>query len=170
MARTMRPSGPSPSGTPTQGAGGVVFDPEGRVLLIRQRSGGWVFPKGHLDGDEEHLATALREVEEEAGIHAHCDAPEHRWTTRYVNDRGEPRHITWFRLEAPQGSVPKMRERQFPEGAFVAPDAALERLTFDEDRELLRRVLAGRPDDGGDDDDGDAGGDSSERSPGGGGR
>jgi diadenosine hexaphosphate hydrolase (ATP-forming) len=143
MAGTMRTGGPSTPGTATEGAGGVVFDPGGRVLLIRQRSGPWVFPKGHLDPGEEHLATALREVAEEAGIQAACPRPDRRWSTSYVNDRGEPRHITWFRLEAPAGAVPEMREPQFPEGAFLTPDEALARLTFEEDRALLRRVLDG---------------------------
>src|SRR6056297_587751 len=140
MTGTMRPGGPpSPSdpvgandGTRIEGAGGVVFDPSGQVLVIRQRNGSWVFPKGHLDPGEDHLATALREVEEEAGIDAACPEPGRRWFTRYVNDRGEPRRITWFRLEAPAGATPTMRERQFPEGAFVAPEVAAERLSFDE--------------------------------------
>jgi diadenosine hexaphosphate hydrolase (ATP-forming) len=142
----MRAGGPSSPGPATEGAGGVVIDGGGRVLLIRQRSGPWVFPKGHLDPGEDHLSTALREVEEEAGIDASCPEPDRRWFTRYVNDRGEPRRITWFRLEAPAGATPAMRERQFPEGAFLAPRDAAERLSFDEDRALLARVLSDTPD------------------------
>jgi diadenosine hexaphosphate hydrolase (ATP-forming) len=146
----MRAGGPSSPGPATEGAGGVVFDADGRVLLIRQRSGPWVFPKGHLDPGETHLSTALREVEEEAGIDATCPDPERRWFTRYVNDRGEPRRITWFRLEAPAGATPTMRERQFAEGAFLTPGDAAERLSFEEDRALLARVLDGTPDATGD--------------------
>lgn len=149
MVDTMRAGGFTPPGPATEGAGGVVFDPDGRVLLIRHRTGEWVFPKGHLDGDEDHLEAAIREVEEEAGIATRCDAPEASWSTRYVNDRGEPRRITWYRLEAPAGTTPRMRERQFPEGAFLAPEDALARLSFQEDRALLRRILSGRPDDAG---------------------
>lgn len=124
----------------TQGAGGLVFDPAGRVLLIRRVNGEWAFPKGHIDPGEDHLTTALREVEEEAGVRARCPDPDARWTTRYVNDRGVPRVITWFRLAAPQGATPTMREKLFPEGAFLPVDEALARLTFDEDRALLRAV------------------------------
>ena len=125
-----------------QGAGGVVFDPSGRVLTIRHANGAWVFPKGHLDPGEDHLTAALREVAEEAGVDARCEQPDRTWTTTYVNDRGEPRRITWFRL-ACEEATPVMREKAFPEGAFLAPDEALGRLTFDEDRRLLRRVLEG---------------------------
>jgi len=127
--------------TRVEGAGGVTFGPDGHVLVIRQRTGAWVFPKGHLDPGEDHLAAAVREVEEEAGITARCDRPDRTWSTDYVNDRGEPRHIVWFRLEAPAGSLPRMREAQFPEGAFVTLDEALHRLSFAEDRALLRRIV-----------------------------
>ena len=149
MTGTMRSGGSSSQsdpagasdGTRIEGAGGVTFDASGRVLVIRQRNGAWVFPKGHLDPGEDHLVAAVREVEEEAGIAARCAHPDRTWTTDYVNDRDEPRHIVWFRLEAPAGAVPRMREAQFPEGAFVTPDEALQRLSFAEDRALLRRIV-----------------------------
>lgn len=129
-----------PAGLPIQGAGGVVFDPHGHVLLIQHRNGAWVFPKGHLEPGEDHLSTAVREIEEEAGVDAHCPDPETRWTTRYVNARGEPREVTWFRLRT-DATTPHMRETTFPEGAFVPPEEALRRLSFEEDRRLLREVL-----------------------------
>lgn len=127
--------------TVTLGAGGVTFDAAGRVLLIRQRSGEWVFPKGHLDPGEEPLDAALREVEEESGITASCSEPARSWTTEYRNTRGEIRRITWFRLSAPAGATPTLREAQFPEGGFLPVEEALRRLAFEEDRALLRRVV-----------------------------
>lgn len=132
--------GGDPAAPEVEGAGGVVFDPRGRVLLIRHRSGRWVFPKGHIDPGESHLQAAVREVEEEAGIAARCLEPTSTWTTRYVNDRGQPRRITWYRLSSEEAR-PVMREDLFPEGAFLPPEEALARLSHDEDRQLLRRIL-----------------------------
>ena len=134
------------AGTPhphpfVEGAGGVVFNDHGQVLLIRQKDGSWVFPKGHLDPGEDHLRAAVREVEEEAGVRAHCPEPERHWTTSYINPRGEHRRITWFRLVTAD-TRPIMREKRFPEGCFAAPDIALELLSFGEDRSLLEGVLA----------------------------
>ena len=58
---------------------GLVFDPEGRVLLREPRGHFdnyvWTFPKGRPDPGESPDATAIREVEEETGVHAWILAP-----------------------------------------------------------------------------------------------
>ncbi len=123
-----------------EGAGGVVFNGRGEVLLIRHKNGTWVFPKGHLDPGEGHLKAAVREVEEEAGVHAHCPDPNRHWITSYTNPRGQRRHITWFRLFT-EDERPIMREQIFPEGRFVAANVALSLLSFGEDRSLLGGIL-----------------------------
>lgn len=50
-----------------QAAGGVVFSPDNRVLVIFRR-GRWDLPKGKLDPEETLQECALREVTEETGI------------------------------------------------------------------------------------------------------
>ena len=130
---------PSPYGLVIEGAGGVVFNRRGEVLVIQHRNGTWVFPKGHLEPGETHLAAALREVEEEAGIPARCPDPKRRRSTRYVNDRGQKRHITYYRLET-DASEPVMRERTFPNGAFLPCERAAEQLSYPEDRTLLQEL------------------------------
>jgi len=57
------------------GAAIVALDAEGRICLLRQyrhAAGGWIWelPAGKLDHGEPPLATARRELEEEAGMHA----------------------------------------------------------------------------------------------------
>lgn len=121
------------------GAGGLVFNPAGQVLVIRQWDGVWVFPKGHIDPGETALETAIREVEEEAGISSSCTDPETSFTTRYRNSRDEQRQIHWFMLAG--GGTPLMREELFPEGAFLEPAEALKLLAHEVDRSLLKEVL-----------------------------
>lgn len=52
---------------PIEAAGGVVFNHNKEVLLIK-RLGKWDLPKGKIDGGESDEEAALREVEEECGI------------------------------------------------------------------------------------------------------
>jgi 8-oxo-dGTP pyrophosphatase MutT (NUDIX family) len=52
-------------------AGAILYrDTRGRreYLLLKSRPGDWEFPKGGVEGEEELQQTAIREVEEEAGI------------------------------------------------------------------------------------------------------
>lgn len=122
------------------GAGGVVFRPDGAVLVLRHLEGSWVFPKGHIDPGEDALGAALREVKEEAGVQATCPEPGFSETTRYENARGIARVITWFLLFT-DADRPTLREPLFPEGNFFAPTEARAQLSFAEDRRLLDAVL-----------------------------
>ena len=117
-----------------------MFNARGDVLLLHHIGGDWVFPKGHIDAGEGVLGAALREVEEEAGVRATCPDETATRTTRYTNPRGQARLITWFLLLT-KATEPVLRERLFPEGGFFAPDEALRRLSFEEDRALLREML-----------------------------
>lgn len=54
------------------GAGAVVINDRGLVLVLERADipGAWQLPQGGLDAEEEPLAAALRETEEETGIPA----------------------------------------------------------------------------------------------------
>ena len=47
---------------------GTIIVKDGEVLVIKQQSGFYGFPKGHLEYNESEEETALREVYEEVGI------------------------------------------------------------------------------------------------------
>jgi 8-oxo-dGTP pyrophosphatase MutT (NUDIX family) len=68
----------SPVGKP-RAYGGVVIDPQGRLLLreVAGHYGGyvWSYAKGRPDGDEPPRETALREVREELGVDARILLP-----------------------------------------------------------------------------------------------
>ncbi|NPB05636.1 MAG: NUDIX hydrolase [Aquificae bacterium] len=51
-------------------AGGVVIKDKREVLLIKNPSGVWTFPKGHIEEGETKEEAALREVKEETNVDA----------------------------------------------------------------------------------------------------
>lgn len=124
------------SSSATPGAGGVVRNAQGDVLLLKHKSGSWVFPKGHIEPGETLLETALREVEEEAGVVATCPDENATYITRYHNNKGELREITYFALRT-DADAPVLREALFQEGGFFAPERALAQLSFEEDKKML---------------------------------
>jgi diadenosine hexaphosphate hydrolase (ATP-forming) len=123
-----------------EGAGGVVFNKAGQVLLLGHRNGTWVFPKGHIDPGETHLVAAIREVEEESGVISTCLDERVTYTTRYKNARKEERVITWFLLSSNAEDV-LLREATFPKGGFYSQEKALQKLSFHEDRGLLEYMI-----------------------------
>ncbi|HIE48432.1 TPA: NUDIX domain-containing protein [Candidatus Bipolaricaulota bacterium] len=128
-------------------AGYILFrERSGRreYLIIRNRQGGhWGFPKGHIELGEDELAAARREVAEEVGIQRLVPVPGFRQLIRYRFFRkGElvEKQVTFFLGRAEEegqpapGEVGEMQWLPFP--------AALERITHEEQRELLRQAEA----------------------------
>lgn len=53
----------------TQKAGAIVRNKKGEVLLVyRQRTNDWTFPKGHVESGETAAEATVREVKEETGL------------------------------------------------------------------------------------------------------
>jgi diadenosine hexaphosphate hydrolase (ATP-forming) len=116
------------------GAGGVVFNTAGEVLLIRYpgKRGSWDFPKGHIDPGETVDVTAVREVLEEGGVHAEIVVALPN--TEYVNPRGEARRVYWFLMRTTAREATP--EPGFKAGFFSVEDA-LSRLRHKQNRHLL---------------------------------
>jgi 8-oxo-dGTP pyrophosphatase MutT (NUDIX family) len=110
------------------------------VLLVRRSSETrfmpdvWVFPGGRVDAadaaDEEaaHMACAVRELQEEAGIELAADAELLPWS-RWITPEPVPvRFDTRFYVAlAPPHSPPRPDGHETTEAAWFAPSGALER-------------------------------------------
>jgi 8-oxo-dGTP pyrophosphatase MutT (NUDIX family) len=110
------------------------------VLLVRRSGearfmpGVWVFPGGRVDaadaGDEEaaHMACAVRELHEEAGIELPRDAELLAWS-RWITPEPVPvRFDTRFYVAlAPPHSPPRPDGRETTEAKWFSPAGALER-------------------------------------------
>ena len=108
----------------------------GEVLLVKRNpeqrfmGGAWVFPGGavHPDEDAEHAATAVRELEEEAGIGLPADTelvPFSRWITP-DGEQVTIRFDTWFyAARAPEGAEARPDGGECVDARWLTPAAAL---------------------------------------------
>ena len=113
------------------GAGGVVFNAKREVLLLRDRMGFWVFPKGHPEPGESL---------EEAAVRAEVLLP--LYPTRYVNPKGVEREVHWFLMRGE--GAPRLEEGMTGAGWF-SPEEARALLAFPEDLGLLEVALERLP-------------------------
>jgi 8-oxo-dGTP pyrophosphatase MutT (NUDIX family) len=117
---------------------------DGAEVLLVQRNpeqrfmgGAWVFPGGavHAGEDADHAATAVRELEEEAGIELPGDTelvPFSRWITP-EGERMPIRFDTWFfAARAPDGVVARPDGGECVDARWLTPAAALAARAKDE--------------------------------------
>ena len=126
---------------PVTGAGGVVFNKEGKVLILKHKNINWVFPKGHIEKTETKIEAAIREVEEESGVVADLVKPVVSFKTSYINASNTPREITWY-LMTTNATKPILREEVFPKGKFVKPAKAMKKLAYSNDKDVLEHMLS----------------------------
>ena len=121
-------------------AGGIVAY-GGRFLLLRNRNGQWVLPKGHIEAGETTEDAALREVREEAGL----DCAIVRWVgetaySYYVQGEQCYKTVQWYLMQTKEPYVALSRREGFVEAIFAPIEEALLLLKYDNDRDLLHRV------------------------------
>ena len=122
----------------TTHAGGIVVRKDAdalRFLLVqaKRNPGNWIFPKGHVESGEPEAQAALREVREEAGVEAEILAPLD--TIPFVQD-GQPASIRFYLMKYLR-DVPTHEDRA---RRWCTYDEAMELLSYEESRALLRRV------------------------------
>jgi 8-oxo-dGTP pyrophosphatase MutT (NUDIX family) len=127
-------------------AGGILIH-NGNILLLDRPSRGEVrLPKGHIEEGESPVEAALREVREEAG-YTHLDVVADLGTQRVqfvdpYRERRVTRDERYFlmRLRGAQRVERGEHEQQFTP-VWVPADDAVARLTFESEREFVRRAL-----------------------------
>ncbi len=126
-------------------AGGVVFRMEdGRplFLLIRDSYDNWGFPKGHVERDEAPERTAVREVEEETGLHGLLlrDAIETiDWYFRF-RKRLIHKVCHFYLMESEHADTSPQLEEGITECSWLPLDEALERISYANARGVLERA------------------------------
>ena len=110
-------------------AGGIVANEDDEVLMIF-RYGCWDFPKGKVEAGEEWPTAALREVEEETGLHdiALAEPLPNTYHT-YILDGTPVLKIThWYAMRAPQQPLIPQTEEDISQAVWVPQEEVAERL------------------------------------------
>jgi 8-oxo-dGTP pyrophosphatase MutT (NUDIX family) len=96
-------------------AGGIVLNPKQEILWIFRR-GFWDLPKGKLDPGETIPQCALREVEEETGIHKIqlnelITITYHEYFDKYLNTQ-VTKETHWYKMSIQdlQNGIPQTEE------------------------------------------------------------
>jgi 8-oxo-dGTP diphosphatase len=123
-------------------AGGVLVraGPEGPEVAVihRPKYEDWSLPKGKLDDGEGFEQAALREVEEETGMHAEL-GPELS-PVSYRDRKGRAKLVRYWLMREPQGEFEPGSE--VDELRWLQPERAQELLSYEHDAELVREAIA----------------------------
>ena len=123
-------------------AGGIVFNNQGQVLVTQHSQNlHWGFPKGWINEGETVEQAALREVKEEGGVEAKI--LEKVGISKYVYTLAGERIfkvVTIFLMEYIRGD-PKDHDWEVSEAGWFSPEDALKKLSFSQDKLLLKKAL-----------------------------
>ena len=123
--------------------GCIIFDKEGKVLVIHQKGGDfWGFPKGHIDEGETELETALREVKEEVGLDVNIIDIKYRYVLNYIIKEKEVDKTTILYLASTKEDKNDtiIQEAEVADSKWLSVDEAYELLTYDDSKEALKRA------------------------------
>ena len=118
---------------------GCIIIKNNEVLLIKQTSNQWGFPKGHVEHDESEEETARREVKEETNLDVEVDVNK-RYEIFYHTDKGKYKQSVFFVAKLIGGEIVK-QEDEISEIKCLDFQDALETLTFENTKDMFEQVL-----------------------------
>ena len=125
--------------------GAVVFTRVGgeiKYVIIQQRGGHYGFPKGHMEGNETELETAVREVREEIGL-TPTFIDGFRTSDEYMlpNKRNKKKKVVLFLAEY-SGQRIVIQKKELISVSLCLYSEAMELLSFDGSKRMLAEADA----------------------------
>ncbi len=117
---------------------GCIVIKNNKVLLIKQVTGIWGFPKGHVEKDETEYETALREVKEETNLDVKIISDK-RYTMNYLTERGSYKQVVLFVANEIRGKI-KRQEAEIDDIKWLNYEDALEIINFQNTKDILKEV------------------------------
>ena len=118
---------------------GCIIIEDQKVLLIKQKDENWGFPKGHVEEGETEEETAAREVKEETNIDVEIESSK-KYEMEYKLPNGNLKQVVLF-MAKKIGGEEKRQQEEIAELNWYTLEEALEILTFNNTKEVLRKVI-----------------------------
>ncbi|MFC6274371.1 bis(5'-nucleosyl)-tetraphosphatase [Levilactobacillus tangyuanensis] len=121
-------------------SGAVVYRLNGNtpeyLLLKSATSDFWGFPKGHVEGTETDVETAVREIREETALNVTVDE-SFQATVDYDMANGHHKHVVLYTAKVPANVTIERQQIEISQFGWFDYAAARERLTYDNLKDLL---------------------------------
>jgi 8-oxo-dGTP pyrophosphatase MutT (NUDIX family) len=126
-------------------AGGVVRNFAQQWLLIFRR-GHWDLPKGKIDAGETPEQAAIREVQEETGLHQltlGSALPSSFHTYRDDKDRRVLKETHWYLMDTPETQLIPQAEEDIEKAVWMSPSHFFQekRVVYPNIEQLLKEAL-----------------------------
>lgn len=123
-----------------QSYGAVVFNKEGKILVEKMALGHTSIPKGHIEKGETPYECALREIKEETGLEVILDTSFQAEVT-YSPYPGISKDVVFF-LAFYKSEEVTPQKIEVDSITWEEPSKAIEMMTFDSDKEVIKKALA----------------------------
>lgn len=117
--------------------GAIIFN-EGKVLVVKQTSGFYGFPKGHVEIGETEKETAIREVKEETGLDIKIISNK-RYTQSYIVKENVHKDVVFF-IAKLENNNEKRQVEEIEEILWIDINEVENILTYDSLKELWKEV------------------------------
>ena len=118
---------------------GCIIVEDGKVLLVLEAKGHWGLPKGHVEGNETDEETAKREVKEETNLDVEVDTSK-CFKLNYIIDDEIDKTVYFYPAKLIGGKA-KRQESEISEVRWVPVEDAVDVITFDNAKEMLKSAL-----------------------------
>ena len=109
-------------------------------LIEKMQLGHYSLVKGHVEGNETEVETALREIKEETYLDVKLDTGFREINT-YSPKLGTIKDVVYF-IATPTSEKIILQEHEIKEALWLNYDDALKTITNDSDKEILKKAYA----------------------------
>jgi ADP-ribose pyrophosphatase YjhB (NUDIX family) len=120
---------------------GIVFGPDGDILLVTSGLRPWTFPGGRIEADTDPEPALRRRLYDDVGLQTTVKRPV-KTVTDIWGSGSKPVYAVLYRVEARSRNVELSDERD--EFCWYTPEGAIEEMHFRALEQAIERAIADR--------------------------